>query len=89
MANKYPQEAKKNKEEIVSKSKKESTHPQRSRRRAKARRLAEARAERTDEQQLKELDDLLGKGKGAKKERARLKNKISKAELSNNKNNKK
>ena len=41
---------------------------------------AEARAKRTPKQQLKHLDRLLGKGKGATKERARLN------ELNNNNN---
>ena len=80
MANKYPQEAKKKREEAVAPaSKKECTHPRRLKRQESAKRCAEERASRTDEQQLKHLDKLLGKNKGAKKERARLKNKIKNA----------
>lgn len=41
-------------------------------RRGRAELLAEKRSRRTAEQQLGRLDQLLGKGKGAKKERARL-----------------
>ena len=38
---------------------------------------AEARASRTDEEQLAHLDKLLGKGVGAKRERARLAKRIA------------
>lgn len=38
--------------------------------------LGEARAKRSDEEQAAALDERLGKGKGAKKERARLKRRI-------------
>lgn len=41
------------------------------RRKAAERRAAE-RTKRTAKQQLKRLDEMFGKGKGAKKERARL-----------------
>jgi hypothetical protein len=34
--------------------------------------LQEERAKRTDQEQLQRLDEMFGKGKGAKKERARL-----------------
>lgn len=43
-------------------------------RREQAEEQKEARAQRTNAQQLKLLDQRLGKNKGAKKERARLKN---------------
>ncbi len=42
------------------------------RRRDAAQERAEARASRSAQQQLELLDDLLGKGEGAGKERARL-----------------
>ena len=44
-----------------------------------------ARAKRTDQQQLAELDRVFGKGNGAKKERARLKDRIRKAKEGNKK----
>jgi hypothetical protein len=40
--------------------------------------LQEERAKRTDEQQLQRLDKMFGKGKGAKKERAKLAARIKK-----------
>ena len=43
----------------------------------KAKKLAEERAERTDKEQLDHLDSILGKGKGAVKERARLNSRIA------------
>jgi len=48
------------------------------RRRDAAQERAEARASRSAQQQLKKLDDLLGKGVGAVKERARLEKKTRK-----------
>ena len=48
------------------------THPRRSARREKALARQVAREKRNPEQQLKVLDDRLGKGKGAKKERDKL-----------------
>jgi len=78
MANKYPQEHKKTVEEITTSTQKEHTHPQRQQRRESAKKCAEARAKRSDKQQLAHLDKLLGKNKGAKKERARLKARIAK-----------
>ena len=86
--NKYPQEAKRKEAEQTSVSGRECTHPQRIKRQESAKRCEEARAKRTDEQQLKHLDKLLGKGKGAAKERARLKVEIAKAKASNKKNEK-
>ena len=55
------------------------THPQRTRRQEQGEKLRKARAKRTDQQQLAELDKVFGKGKGAKKERARLKERIKDA----------
>ena len=55
------------------------THPQRTRRQESAKKCAEARAERTDRQQLAHLDTILGKNKGAVKERARLTERIKNA----------
>ena len=80
MANKYPQEAKKKIEETlsVSSGKTKPTHPLREKRRESAKKCAEARAKRSDKQQLVHLDKTLGKDKGAKKERARLKERIKK-----------
>ena len=80
MANKYPQEAKKKIEETlsVSSSKTKPTHPSREKRRESAKKCAEARSKRSDKQQLAHLDKLLGKNKGAKKERERLKRRIEK-----------
>ena len=46
-------------------------------RQERARDRKEARAKRTDTQQLKQLDKLNGKGKGAKRERARLAKRIA------------
>ena len=40
--------------------------------------LQEERAKRTDQEQLKRLDKMFGKGKGAKKERTRLAARIKK-----------
>ena len=45
----------------------------------KAKRLAEERSERTDREQLDHLDSILGKGKGAVKERAKLNARIAAA----------
>ena len=76
MANKYKQESKKQDVEQESRPTRDCTHPQRTRRQASAKKCAEARAKRTDRQQLNRLDKLLGKNKGAQKERARLKERI-------------
>ena len=72
MSNKYKVEKKK---EVTNdpRSVRQCTHPQRTRRQEQAEKLRKARAKRTDKQQLAELDKVFGKGKGAKKERARLK----------------
>lgn len=83
MVNKYPQEHKRAVEEITTSTQTKCTHPQRQRRQESAKRCEEARAKRTNEQQLAHLDELLGKGKGAKKERAKLKAKIAKAKTTN------
>jgi len=76
MANKYKSEKKKEPTEEKG-SVRQCDHPQRTRRQESAKRCAEVRAKRTDQQQLQHLDKLLGKNKGAKKERSRLKAKIS------------
>lgn len=47
-------------------------------RQEKAAQLAEARAKRSPQEQIAILDKRLGKGKGAKKERARLKAEMKK-----------
>lgn len=47
-------------------------HPRRTARREKARLMAEANAKLTPQQKLANLDEWLGVGVGAKKERARL-----------------
>ena len=78
MAQKYKQESKKQELSTEPRSVGESSHPQRSRRQEQAKRLCEARAKLTDQQQLNKLDKLLGKGKGATKERAKLKDRIRK-----------
>ena len=76
MANKYKQEKKKEPTEERG-SVRQCDHPQRTRRQESAKRCAEARAKRTDQQQLAHLDKLLGKNKGSVKERARLKARIA------------
>ena len=77
MAQKYTQEKKKESQsDGLQVSKRECTHPQRTKRQKSVKRCVEARAKRTHSQQLKHLDELLGKNKGAVKERARLKDKI-------------
>ena len=78
MANKYKQEKKKELSDEPT-SVRQCSHPQRSRRQESAKKCAKARVERTDQQQLQHLDELLGKNKGAKKERAKLKAKIASA----------
>jgi hypothetical protein len=57
---------------------KKNQHHRKQARRDQAETLKKDRALRTDQQQLIHLDKLLGKGKGAKKERARLKKQIEK-----------
>ena len=79
MAQKYKQESKKQEITAETRSVRDCTHPQRTRRQEQAKKLHEARAELTDHQQLNRLDKLLGKGKGAEKERARLKDRIRKS----------
>lgn len=80
MAQKYTQEKKKESQsDRLQVSKRECTHPQRTRRQESAKKCAEARAKRTHSQQLKHLDEILGKNKGATKERARLKERIKNA----------
>jgi len=49
-------------------------------RKKKADELMEERAKLTDKQQLARLDNLFGDGKGAKKERARLKSRMRAAQ---------
>ena len=76
MAQKYKQEAKKQEISDEPRSVRSCTHPQRTRRQEQGEKLRKARAKRTDQQQLAELDRVFGKGNGAKKERARLKERI-------------
>ncbi len=85
MAQKYKQEAKKQELSAEPRSVRQCTHPQRTRRQEQAEKLRKARAKRTDQQQLAELDRVFGKGNGAKKERARLKDRIRKAKEGNKK----
>lgn len=79
MAQKYKQESKKEVSEEA-RSVRQCTHPQRTHRQESAKKCQEARAKRTAQQQLNHLDKLLGGGKGAKKERAKLKARIKKQE---------
>ena len=76
MAQKYKQEAKKQEISDAPRSVRQCPHPQRTRRQEQGEKLRKARAKRTDQQQLAELDKVFGKGKGATKERARLKERI-------------
>ena len=76
MAQKYKQESKKQEISDEPRNVRSCTHPQRTRRQEQAEKLRKARAKRTDQQQLAELDRVFGKGNGAKKERARLKERI-------------
>ncbi len=85
MSQKYKQEAKKQELSAEPRSVRQCTHPQRTRRQEQAEKLRKARAKRTDQQQLAELDRVFGKGNGAKKERARLKDRIRKAKEGNKK----
>ena len=78
MANKYKQEAKKE-PSVEGRDVRQCTHPQRTRRQESAKKCAKARSERTDRQQLAHLDTILGKNKGAVKERARLAERIKNA----------
>jgi hypothetical protein len=75
MTNKYKQEKQKEVSEETHYVR-QYTHPQRTRRQEQGEKLRKARAKRTDQQQLAELDKVFGKGKGAQKERARLKERI-------------
>ena len=84
MANKYKQESKKQELSTEPRSVRQCTHPQRTRRQEQAEKLRKARAKRTDQQQLAELDRVFGKGNGAKKERARLKERIKNAKSKSN-----
>ena len=76
MAQKYKQEAKKQELSAEPRSVRDCSHPRFSRRQESAKKLQEARAKRTDQQQLNRLDKMFGKGKGAEKERTRLKERI-------------
>ena len=88
MANKYKQESKKQEIDVQTRSVRQCTHPQRKRRQESAKRCKEDRAKRTDQQQLNHLDKLLGKNKGAVKERARLKERMKKSKQKKSKNEK-
>ena len=76
MAQKYKQEAKKQELSTEPRPVRDCSHPRFSRRQESAKKLQEARAKRTDQQQLNRLDKMFGKGKGAEKERTRLKERI-------------
>ena len=89
MAQKYKQESKKQEMSDEPRSVRQCTHPQRSRRQERSKNLQEARAKRTDKQQLDRLDKLLGKNKGAKKERGRLKERVKGNESNKQKGGKK
>lgn len=62
------------------------SHSRRDTRRKNAKEAAERRASLTDEQQLQRLDQLLGAGQGAQKERKRLALRIAEAKISKKKN---
>ena len=85
MAQKYKQEAKKQELSAEPRPVRDCTHPRFSSRQGSAKKLQEARAKRTDQQQLNRLDKMFGKGKGAEKERARLKDGIRKSKEGKNK----
>ena len=76
MAQKYKQESKKQEISDEPRPARSCTHPQRTLRQEQVEKLRKARSKRSDKQQLNRLDKLLGKNKGAKKERARLKERI-------------
>lgn len=78
MAQKYKQEAKKQELSAEPRPVRDCSHPRFSRRQESAKKLREARAKLTDQQQLNKLDKMFGKGKGATKERAKLKDRIRK-----------
>ena len=84
MAQKYKQESKKQEVSAEPRPVRSCTHPQRTRRQEQGEKLRKARAKRTDQQQLAELDKVFGKGKGATKERARLKERIKDAKSKSN-----
>jgi len=77
MAQKYKQESKKQEISDEARSVRSCSHPQRKRRQENAKKVLAERAKRTEQEQLQRLDKLLGKNKGAKKERSRLKAKIA------------
>ena len=79
MAQKYKQESKKQEVSAEPRPVRSCTHPQLTHRQESATLRWFARAKRSDKQQLNRLDKLLGKNKGAKKERARLKERIKNA----------
>ena len=85
MANKYKSDTKKEVSDEP-RSVRQCTHPQRLRRQESAKRCAEERVKRSDAEQLQHLDALLGKNKGAKKERVRLRRKIAEGQKSKTKN---
>ena len=86
MAQKYKQDSKKQEIKQESTSIRQCTHPKRVLRQKSAKKCAEARAKRTDVEQLNHLDKMLGKNKGAKKERLRLKDRIRKSKEGKRKN---
>lgn len=94
MANKYAKESVK--ETVTKKATKLGLGPtrvcnwlHRTEKQGNATKLAEDRANRTDTEQLEHLDSILGQGKGAVKERARLKARMAAGKVDKVKTNKK
>ena len=80
MAQKYKQESKKQEVSAEPRSVRSCTHPQRTRRQEQAEKLRKARAKRTDQQQLSELDKFLVKARAQRKSEQNLKERIKNAQ---------